>query len=113
MKVYVAGPFGFTTAGSSYLDDVVVPALTAAGWTVLNPWTVGASLLSPVLSDADRRSRELRSACQSVGEANAAMIREADAVLALLDGCDLDSGTCSEIGYAAALTRPISALRTD
>jgi nucleoside 2-deoxyribosyltransferase len=34
-------------------------------------------------------------------------------VLAILDGHDVDSGTAAEIGYAAALARPIVGLRTD
>jgi nucleoside 2-deoxyribosyltransferase len=34
-------------------------------------------------------------------------------VLAFLDGPDVDSGTAAEIGYAAALPRPIVGIRTD
>jgi len=34
-------------------------------------------------------------------------------VLALLDGSDVDSGTAAEIGYAAALARPVVGLRSD
>jgi nucleoside 2-deoxyribosyltransferase len=41
------------------------------------------------------------------------MIRAADAVLAVLDGPDVDSGTAAEIGYAAALGKPVIGLRTD
>lgn len=36
-----------------------------------------------------------------------------DAMLAILDGADADSGTCVEIGYAGALHKPIVGLRTD
>src|SRR4051794_21133183 len=41
------------------------------------------------------------------------MIRLAAAVLAVLDGADVDSGTAAEIGYAAALGIPVVGLRTD
>lgn len=40
-------------------------------------------------------------------------VREADIVVAVLDGEDVDSGTAVEIGYALALGRPIVGLRTD
>jgi nucleoside 2-deoxyribosyltransferase len=41
------------------------------------------------------------------------MIRPADGLLAVVDGNDVDSGTAAEIGAAAALGKPIVALRTD
>ena len=41
------------------------------------------------------------------------MIRDAAGVLAILDGEDVDSGTAAEIGYAAALPRPVVGVRTD
>ena len=41
------------------------------------------------------------------------MIHQAVALIALIDGCDLDSGTCAEIGFAAALGKPVIGLRTD
>ena len=41
------------------------------------------------------------------------MIRAAAGVLAVLDGEDVDSGTAAEIGYAAALARPVVGVRTD
>jgi nucleoside 2-deoxyribosyltransferase len=42
-----------------------------------------------------------------------ANLMRADAVLAVLDGPDADSGTCFEVGYAAALGVPVVGLRTD
>ena len=48
-----------------------------------------------------------------IGEKNALMIQRADAVLAVLDGSDVDSGTAAEIGYAAALAKPLVGYRTD
>ena len=36
-----------------------------------------------------------------------------DAVVAILDGPDSDSGTCIEIGYARAKGKPVIGVRTD
>jgi len=44
---------------------------------------------------------------------NIDMIRNSDAVVAIIDGADADSGTAWEIGYAFALEKPVIALRTD
>lgn len=40
-------------------------------------------------------------------------IKKADAVVAMLDGADADSGTCVELGYAKALGKTIIGVRTD
>jgi nucleoside 2-deoxyribosyltransferase len=40
-------------------------------------------------------------------------VRDAHQLLACLDGPDVDSGTCIEIGYAYALGKPILGCRTD
>ena len=40
-------------------------------------------------------------------------IRECDAVLAILEGADADSGTCIEMGYAYGIGKPIIGVRTD
>lgn len=41
------------------------------------------------------------------------MIDESDAIVAILDGSDADSGTCIELGYAYAKQKPVVGLRTD
>jgi len=40
-------------------------------------------------------------------------ILNSDAVIAILDGPDVDAGTCVEIGYAYANKKPIIGVRTD
>ena len=111
--VYVAGPYGFTEAGRHYLDELVLPALRDAGLRPLDPWEAGARILSPVLRAEVREPAAVRAACAALGAANEALINEAAAVFALLDGCDLDSGTCAEVGYAAGIGRAVVGLRTD
>lgn len=46
-------------------------------------------------------------------EANVSEIESCDAVLAVFDQADPDSGTCWECGYAYRTGRPIVGLRTD
>ncbi len=41
------------------------------------------------------------------------VLRASDAVLAICDGPDTDSGTSWEMGYAFALGKPVVALKTD
>jgi hypothetical protein len=50
---------------------------------------------------------------ERIGRANEDMIRSCDIVLGVLDGPELDSGTVSEIGFAAALGKRCYGLRTD
>ncbi len=40
-------------------------------------------------------------------------IKKADLILCILDGADVDSGTCIEMGYAYACKKPIIGVRTD
>jgi len=44
---------------------------------------------------------------------NKKALHDADVVVAIIDGADADSGTAWEMGYAAALNKPVYALRTD
>src|ERR1051325_4485539 len=48
-----------------------------------------------------------------IGGNNASAIDRCDAVFAILDGVDVDSGTASEIGYAFARGKPILGYRGD
>jgi nucleoside 2-deoxyribosyltransferase len=50
---------------------------------------------------------------RAIGERNRSLLSRATAVLAVLDGPDVDSGTASEIGWAAAQKVPVIGLRTD
>jgi nucleoside 2-deoxyribosyltransferase len=50
---------------------------------------------------------------QHIYESNMNGLHQADAVVAVIEGADVDSGTAWEMGYAAALNKPVFALRTD
>jgi nucleoside 2-deoxyribosyltransferase len=117
-RVYVASPLGFTPAGRRYNEEDVLPALAAAGLEVLDPWLltpeVDAALAAAlVAADGPERRTSLAEVDRRIGEANAALIRDADGILAVLDGTDVDSGTAAEIGFASALGKVVVGLRTD
>lgn len=114
-KVYLAGPLGFTESGRLYHETVLVPAVVVAGFDPLDPWDVVeeiAAVFALPVGD-ERRVEQLPEVNRRIGARNAEMIRECSCVLALLDGSDVDSGTAAEIGYAAALGRPVIGLRSD
>lgn len=114
-KLYLAGPLGFTDAGRLYHETVLLPAVVAAGFEPLDPWDVDAAVAEVFdMPRGDRRRAELLPEVnREVGRRNAWMIQECAGVLAVLDGADVDSGTAAEIGYAAALRRPVVGLRMD
>jgi nucleoside 2-deoxyribosyltransferase len=106
--VYVASPLGFSAVTRRWYDESLLPALRGLGLDVLDPWAdpdgsvVGRlAEAAAVELDAGRRA------------ALARMIATSDAVFAILDGVDVDSGTAAEIGYAAALGKPVVGLRLD
>jgi nucleoside 2-deoxyribosyltransferase len=114
-KIYVASPLGFTDSGRLYSTTVLLPAVRAAGFEPLDPWAASPEIarvfaLGP---DDPERAQLLGATNRLVGRRNAEMIRNAACVLAILDGNDVDSGTAAEIGYAAAVPRPVVGVRSD
>ncbi len=116
-SVYVASPFGFSPATRLYYQEVLLPALERAGFEALDPWDDPAA--ERELSEAagmprgEARFARYREINDRLAAANAASIRRADAMLAVLDGVDVDSGTAAEIGFAAGLNKPVVGLRLD
>jgi nucleoside 2-deoxyribosyltransferase len=117
-SVYVASPYGFSPATRGFYDAVLLPAITAAGWTPHDPWadldgSVEASFRDAAWMSPESRVQALRQINRRLGENNESLIRSADALFAVLDGVDVDSGTAAEIGFAAALATPVVGLRLD
>ena len=108
MQVYVASPLGFTHPTKAWYDAVLLPALEAAGHVVLDPWSASADLFDGVTDPA-----ELALANTEAAQRNEDMLRACDAVLAVLDGVDVDSGTAAEIGFAYALGKTVIGWRSD
>lgn len=112
-SVYVAGPLGFTDPGRTYLYDVLLPELTAHDFHPLDPWG-GASNNPETVGQLDHiQLDDLREKNKQLGSMNERMIRDCWSILAILDGSDVDSGTASEIGFAAALGKRVAGVRTD
>jgi nucleoside 2-deoxyribosyltransferase len=115
VKVYVASPLGFNEAGRHWAATVLHPRLAEAGWEVLDPWLdqsgdIAATLALP---PGPARIDALRAMSREIGARNRRLLAEADAVLAVLDGPDVDSGTAAEVGWAAAHDTTVIGLRTD
>jgi uncharacterized protein (DUF952 family)/nucleoside 2-deoxyribosyltransferase len=114
--IYVASPLGFTEPGRQYLEGILHPALRASGFVEIDPWIdpggiVAATTAIPI--DDPSYLESLREMNRTLGATNATSIDRSDAVLAVLDGSDVDSGTAAEIGYAAGIGVPVVGFRTD
>ncbi len=97
MKLYLAGPL-FTQAERSW-NRHLADLLTSGGHDVFLPQ---AEIGAIATLDAE-----------SVFRLDVDGVRSADAVVAILDGADPDSGTSFECGLAFAIGTPILLVRTD
>jgi nucleoside 2-deoxyribosyltransferase len=115
-SVYLAGPLGFSEAGRDFQERVLLPELKRFGFEVINPWKLTEQgkidgILAMPYGEARRDAwRKLN---VEIGRNNQDGIDRADAILAILDGVDVDSGTASEIGYAFARNKRILGYRGD
>jgi len=116
MRAYLAGPFGFSEAGRHYQDTVLTPALGDAGVDVVDPWKLAdAERIAAVaaMAPGPGRMAAWRELNEDIGRTNARAIDSCEAVIAVLDGVDVDSGTAAEIGYAFAKGKRILGYRGD
>lgn len=95
MKIYFAGPL-FSSAEREW-NVVLRDRLVAAGHEVFLPQE----------QEVDNRTPEL------TFRADVTHVDWSDALVAIMDGEDPDSGTCWEVGYAYAKGKPIVMVRTD
>ena len=115
-RIYLAGPLGFSEAGRHFYNAVLIPYVQGLGYEVLDPWTLTeAAKIQAVQSMAygPAKREAWRTLNLEMGATNRAAIDTADAVLAVLDGTDVDSGTAAEIGYAFARGKLIVGYRGD
>lgn len=115
-KIYTAGPLGFSEAGRAFHNDIIVPMLEKIGFEVLDPWKLTPDeMVSKVarLPYGVKRRGSWSRLNRIIGLNNAIAIRDSQAVFAVLDGTDVDSGTAAEIGFAAALNKRIIGYRGD
>ena len=90
--------------------------MSGLGYEVVDPW----ALTDPrkietvqAMPDGPERREAWRSLNREIGATNRAAIDAARAVVAVLDGVDVDSGTAAEIGYAFARGKLIVGYRGD
>ena len=116
MKIYLAGPLGFSEAGRSFHDGKLIPAIVRLGYEVIDPWkltdqrkidAVAALPYGPARRDAWQKLNV------EIGGNNRSGIDRSDLIVAVLDGVDVDSGTASEIGYGFAKGKRIIGYRGD
>lgn len=115
VSVYLASPLGFAASTRAFMIELA--GRLREHVTVVNPWddqrfAAEFAELDHVDSVRARLAR-LREINTELGRANTASIDGADAVFAVLDGVDVDSGTAAEIGYAFARGKYVAGLRTD
>ena len=101
IKIYIAGPL-FSIAERNF-NRALADGLRSrmADWTITLPQEHAKTITGQKGFANDMFSYCMKSMVDS------------DVVVAVLDGPDVDSGTCVEIGYAYARGKPIIGIRTD
>jgi len=116
VKIYLASPLGFSEVGREFTHTKIIPLIESMGYIVINPFRFGDSeMIQSVveLPFGEEKRRKWKEVNRILGKNNAKDIKECSGILAVLDGVDIDSGTASEIGFAAALGKPILGYRGD
>jgi nucleoside 2-deoxyribosyltransferase len=101
MNIYLAGPL-FTLAERRFNEEL----------------SAEMQRLCPTLEIffpqcCDKQFQGLPDFAQRVFQCLMEALDRCDAVVAILDGADADSGTCIEIGHARAKGKPVIGVRTD
>jgi nucleoside 2-deoxyribosyltransferase len=115
VRIYLASPLGFADSTRQFMEHLIEQLDPHVA--VSNPWDdtrfVAEFARIAALDSRSEANAALAEINTELGRANAESIRNADGVVAILDGVDVDSGTAAEIGYAYALGKRIYGLRTD
>lgn len=114
-SVYLASPLGFATSTRDFMSEIVRALSDAV--EINNPWDDhrfdDAFAEITRLGSFRERVDRLHAINHQLGQGNEERIRDCDALIAVLDGADVDSGTAAEIGFAYALGMRIYGIRTD
>ncbi len=114
-KIYLASPLGFSPEYRSYLERIKA-RLTQLGHEIFDPWSQPFSKAireASRIEDYHERLGVYTRLAKDIGVANENAIRECGMLLAVLDGAEVDSGTASELGFAAGIGKRCYGLRTD
>ncbi|MEM7822748.1 MAG: nucleoside 2-deoxyribosyltransferase [Candidatus Aenigmatarchaeota archaeon] len=116
VKIYIASPLGFSEAGRDFLYEKIIPQIEELGYGVLDPWKLTPDKYIENIKCMPyglERKMAWERLNRIIGKNNARAIRASTGLFAVLDGPDVDSGTAAEIGFAAALGKPILGYRGD
>jgi len=86
------------------------------GFEVLDPWVLTDQKIvesAIKLPYGEERRDKWMEVNVVIASNNVLAIRQADLLVACLDGSDVDSGTAGEIGFAYGLGKPIEGYRSD
>jgi nucleoside 2-deoxyribosyltransferase len=115
VRIYLASPLGFADSTRHFMEHLI--ERIAPHVDVSNPWDdtrfAGEFERIAGIDSRSEANAALAAINTELGRSNAEAIRNADGVVAILDGVDVDSGTAAEIGYAYGLGKRIYGLRTD
>jgi nucleoside 2-deoxyribosyltransferase len=115
MRIYLASPLGFAASTRGYMAELIEQLSEVV--TVVNPWDDTSFAAdferANALTDIAERREHFHRINLGIGAKNERMIRSVDALVAVLDGVDVDSGTAGEIGFAYGLGKKSFGLRTD
>ncbi|MFA6158067.1 MAG: nucleoside 2-deoxyribosyltransferase [Candidatus Paceibacterota bacterium] len=115
-KAYIASPLGFSELGRHAYASLFKPLVASAGFEILDPWELTSpSLIDPVvrMPYGVQKRKSWQRLNPLIARNNHEAIRQSHVVIAILDGIDVDSGTASEIGCAAALGKVVAGYRGD
>ncbi|MBF0238954.1 MAG: nucleoside 2-deoxyribosyltransferase [SAR324 cluster bacterium] len=96
-KLYLANAYGFSSQCSTLLHPVI-KKLSDLGAEVWEPFS---------------RCANLNLSSYAIGQKNLADLNHCDGVFAIVNGCPPDEGISFELGYAAALEKPVFLFRDD
>jgi nucleoside 2-deoxyribosyltransferase len=116
MKIYTAGPLGFSESGRAFHNGTIIPELKRLGHVPLDPWilTDQAKIDDVLKLPYGQEKRDAwRKLNVEIGGNNRDAIDRCDAVFVVLDGVDVDSGSAAEVGYAFAKQKSILGYRGD
>jgi len=115
LKIYVASPLGFSEVGRSFYP-LLINGLESRGHTVIDPWTLTDEAQVAAVTKmryGPARKLAFEKLNMIIAENNRRGIDDCNAMVAILDGTDVDSGTAAEIGYAYANHKLIHGYRGD
>jgi nucleoside 2-deoxyribosyltransferase len=118
IKIYLASPYGFTSAGQEFMKNIMIPTISIKGFEILNPWDSFDFTLKQIrkissINDITKQFEMLRIMNKDIAINNLELLKQADLIIAVLDGSDVDSGVATEIGYAYANNKTIIGYRSD